>query len=133
MSRIEPSMSPDTAFFWEGVAQGRLLVQRCGGCDALRHPPRPMCPACNSLAWDPYETTGRGQVYSFVMPRHPRYPGFDDPHIAVLVELEEGLRLVSNLGEVEPEDVTIGMPVEVFYATFEGGIVLPQFRPAAPA
>jgi hypothetical protein len=133
MSRIAPSISPDTAFFWEGVTAHRLLIQRCQGCGELRHPPRPMCPRCNSLDWDTVESTGRGQVYSFVLPRHPRYPGYDDPHIVVLVELDEGVRLVSNLGAVDPDDVVIGMPVEVFYETFGDGLVLPQFRPAEPA
>jgi len=131
MSRLEPSMSPDTEFFWLGAAEGRLLIQRCGGCGALRHPPRPMCPSCNSLAWEAVESSGRGEVYSFVLPRHPRYPGFEDPHIVVLVEMEEGIRLVSNLCDVDPVDVAIGMPVEVFFATFDGGLVLPQFRPVA--
>ena len=131
MSRLDPSISPDTAFFWQGVTEGRLLIQRCNECGALRHPPRPMCPACNSLTWDTIESTGKGEVYSFVLPRHPRYPGFDDPHIAVLVELEEGTRLVSNLCDIDPDEVTVGMPVEVFFESFDGGLVLPQFRPAA--
>lgn len=133
MSRIAPSISPDTAFFWDGVTAHRLLVQRCRGCGELRHPPRPMCPRCNSLDWDTVESAGRGHVYSFVLPRHPRYPGYDDPHIVVLVELDEGVRLVSNLCAVDPDDVVIGMRVEVFYQTFDDGLVLPQFRPAEPA
>ena len=90
-------MSPDTAFFWEGVAAHRLLIQRCLQCGELRHPPRPMCPRCNALDWDSVESTGRGTVYSFVLPRHPRYPGFDDPHIVVLVELDEGVRMLGYL------------------------------------
>jgi uncharacterized protein len=122
-------MSPDTAFFWEGVAAHRLLIQRCLQCGELRHPPRPMCPRCNALDWDSVESSGRGTVYSFVLPRHPRYPGFDDPHIVVLVELDEGVRLVSNLCGIDPDDVTIGMPIEVFYDTFDDGLVLPQVRP----
>ena len=122
-------MSPDTAFFWEGVAAHRLLIQRCLQCGELRHPPRPMCPRCNALDWDSVESTGRGTVYSFVLPRHPRYPGFDDPHIVVLVELDEGVRLVSNLCGIDPDDVAIGMPIEVFYDTFDDGLVLPQIRP----
>ena len=127
--RIPPSMTRDTQFFWDGLKEHQLLIQRCSGCQALRHPPRPMCPRCNSTAWDTIESAGRGVVYSFVMPRHPVFPGFESPYIVVLVELDEGFRLVSNLCEVADSDVTIGMPVEVFYEQFDGGLVLPQFRP----
>jgi uncharacterized OB-fold protein len=127
-------MSPDTQFFWDGVKDHRLLIQRCDGCRALRHPPRPMCPRCNSVAWDALESSGRGTVHSFVMPRHPPMPWFDDRNdddvIVVLVDLEEGTRLVSNLVGIAPDDVTIGMPVEVAYEHFDGDLVLPLFRPA---
>jgi uncharacterized OB-fold protein len=111
------------------VRDHKLLIQRCAGCQALRHPPRPMCPRCNSLAWDTIESSGRGTVYSFVMPRHPPFPWFEGTYIVVLVALEERIRLVSNLCEIDPDDVTIGMPVEVFFEHFDDGLVLPQFRP----
>ena len=128
-TRLAPTTTPDTQFFWDGVRAHTLLIQRCTACRALRHPPRPMCPQCNSLAWDTIESSGRGVVYSFVMPQHPPLPWFDYPYIVALVELEEGTRLVSNLCDVAPQHVTIGMPVEVFYARFDDGLVLPQFRP----
>ena len=70
-----------------------------------------MCPHCHSLEWDAIEASGRGTVYSFVMPRHPPLPFFEDGYIVVLVELEEGVRLVSNLVDVAPDDASIGMPV----------------------
>lgn len=130
-SRLAPSVSIDTQFFWDGIHEHRLLIQRCTECQALRHPPRPMCPGCNSLSWDTIEASGRGTVFSFVMPQHPPYPWFDYPYIVVLVDLEEGIRLVSNLCEIAPEAVTIGQPVEVFYEHFDDDLVLPQFRPAA--
>jgi len=88
-----------------------------------------MCPRCNSVEWDTIESCGRGEVFSFVMPQHPPYPWFEYPYIVVLVDLEEGIRLVSNLCEIEPADVSIGMLVEVFYEEFDDGLVLPQFRP----
>ncbi len=128
--RLGPSMSPDTAFFWDGLREHRLLIQRCIGCGALRHPPRPMCPACSSLGWDTIEASGRGTVHSFVVPRHPVLPFMDDPTVVVLVDLEEGTRLVSNLRDVDPTDVVIDMPVEVFFEAFDGDLVLHQFRPA---
>lgn len=130
-TRPAPTVTPDTAFFWDGVKEHRLPIQRCRGCAALRHPARPMCPRCQSVEWDSVDSSGRGTVFSFVMPQYPPYPWFDYPYIVALVELEEGTRLVSNLSECSPEEARIGMPVEVFYQHFDDGLVLPMFRPAA--
>ena len=128
--RLAPSMTPDTEFFWQGCRDHRLLVQRCTDCGALRHPPRPMCPSCTSLAWEAVEASGRGTVLSFVMPRHPQFPGFDERYMVALVELEEGTRLVSNLVGTTPEEASIGMAVEVRFEHFDNDVVLPQFVPA---
>ena len=130
--RLAPSMTPDTAFFWDGAKARRLLIQRCTGCDRFRHPPRPMCPNCHALEWEPVEASGRGSVFSFVMPRHPQYPWFEPDYIVALVELEEGVRLVTNLVEVVPADVTIGMAVQVRFDEFADGLVLPMFTPVRP-
>jgi len=129
-SRPAPTIGPDTEFFWNGLREHKLLIQRCNGCGALRHPPRPMCPKCRSLDWDTIEASGRGTVYSYVMPHEPRFPFLDYPYIVVLVELAEGIRVVSNLCDIDPADVTVGMDVEVFYQAFDDGLVLHQFRPA---
>ena len=129
-TRPAPPTSPDTAFFWAGLRDGKLLIQRCAECGALRNPPRPMCPSCTSLKWDTVESSGRGTVYSYVMPQYPRLPNWEYPYIVALVELAEGVRLVSNLCGVAPGDVRVGMPVEVFYTTFDDNLVLHQFRPA---
>ena len=128
--RLAPSTSPDTQFFWDGLKDHRLLIQRCASCGVLRHPPRPMCPSCNSLDWDTVTASGRGTVHSFVMPQHPPMPFMEYPYIVALVDLEEGTRLLSNLSEVAPDEAAIGMPVEVFYEEFDDGLVLHQFRPA---
>ncbi|WP_319453306.1 MULTISPECIES: Zn-ribbon domain-containing OB-fold protein [unclassified Mycobacterium] len=129
-TRPAPPTSRDTEFFWAGLRDGKLLIQRCGECGALRNPPRPMCPACTSLDWDTVESSGRGTVYSYAVPQYPRQPNLEYPYIVVLVELAEGVRLVSNLCDVEPSDVSVGMSVEVFYKTFDDDLVLHQFRPA---
>jgi uncharacterized OB-fold protein len=129
-TRLAPTISPDTEFFWNGLREHKLLIQRCASCGALRNPPRPMCPKCNSLDWDTIESSGRGSVYSFVMPHHPQFPFFTYPYIVALVQLSEDVRLVSNRCEIAPEDVAVGMPVEVFYQSFDNDLVLHQFRPA---
>lgn len=126
---LRPSISPDTAFFWDGLKEHRLLIQRCASCGLLRHPPRPMCPNCNALDWSLVVSSGRGTVHSFVMPQHPKFPFMDYPYIVALVDLEEGIRIISNLVDVDPADAWIDMPVEVCFAEFDDGFVLHQFRP----
>jgi len=129
-SPLAPSTTPDTQFFWDGLRDQRLLVQRCTACGTLRHPPRPMCPACNDLGWDTVEASGRGTLHSVVAPQHPQFPFLDYPYLVALVDLEEGTRLVSNLVDVALEDAEIGMAVEVTFVEFDNGVVLHQFRPA---
>jgi uncharacterized OB-fold protein len=89
-----------------------------------------MCPQCRSLDWEAIESSGRGTLYSYVMPQQPRFPFFDYPYIVALIELDEGVRIVSNLTDIDPIDVQVGMPVEVYYREFDGELVLHQFRPA---
>lgn len=127
--RPRPARTQDNAFFWEGVEQGRLLVQRCSACGRLQHPPGPMCPACHSLAWEAAQASGRGRVFSYVVFHHPPIPPFEYPNAIVLVELEEGTRLVSNLVGIDPAEIRIGMPVEVEFARMDEELVLPLFRP----
>ena len=129
-ARLAPSMTSDTQFFWDGVRAHRLLIQRCTSCGVLRHPPRPMCPHCQSLEWDTIESSGRGTVFSFVIPRHPPLPWFPEPYVVALVDLAEGTRLVTNIVGVAPDAVTIGLPVVVRFAQFDGDLVLPLFEPA---
>lgn len=128
-SRFRPVRNWDTRFFWEGVDAGKLLIQRCKQCETLRHPPGPMCPHCQSLEWDTVQSSGRGVVYSYVVMHHPPIPPFDYPNPVVLVELEEGTRLISQLEGVKPADIQIGMPVEVIFENVEEGLTLPLFRP----
>lgn len=123
-----PPAPQDSAFFWDGLEEGELRIQRCGGCGALRHPPRPMCPQCNSLAWDHVVASGRGEVYSFVVHHHPPVPGREMPFVVALVELEEGTRIVGNVVDVEPGDVHVGLPLEVTFV-HDGTRTLPQWRP----
>ena len=128
VKRPRPAITHDNAFFWEGLAHGRLLVQRCA-CGRLRHPPGPACPVCHSFEWEPVEMTGRGRIYSYVVMHHPPIPPFEYPHLVVLVELEEGTRLISNLVGVQPDQVRVVMPVDVAFTEVEPGLVLPLFRP----
>ena len=126
--RPRPAITKDTAFWFEAAKEGRLVIQRCASCKALRHPPGPMCPECRSLEWDTVEASGRGTVYSYTVNHHPKVPAFDYPLLVVLVELEEGVRLVSNLLDVEPADVEIGMAVQAELVAVDDDLTLPLFR-----
>ena len=125
MPRVVPPVTDaDNRFFWEGVREGRLLIQRCTSCGALRQPPGPMCPHCQSLSWEAVEASGRGTIYSWVVSRHPTEPDAE-PRTVVLVDLEEGVRLVSNL--VGGGTPTNDAPVTVSFAEVDG-VPLHQFR-----
>jgi hypothetical protein len=121
----------DQDFFWEGVDQGKLLFQRCRSCGAIRQPLGPMCPECQSLEWESQEAEGRGVIRAWIVSKHPTRPDAH-PRIVILVELESGERLVSNLQDVEPDEIRLGMPVEVTFQDVDG-VFLHQFRPAAAA
>lgn len=126
-----PPVPLDVAFFWEGVDTGELRIQRCSGCGTLRHPPRPMCPNCRSLEHDYVVSAGKGVVYSFVVHHHPPVPGRQMPFTVAVIELDEGTRIVGNVIDIDPAEVTVGLPVEVAFVTNEAGRVLPQWRPQA--
>lgn len=125
--RVKPADNPDTAFFWEGTAQGQLLLQRCNTCTELRHPPDPACGACGSLDWSTHRASGRGHLYSYTVLHRPAAPGFAEPAVCVVIELEEGLRMVSNVA-AEPEDLQIGEPMEVEFVHQAEGWTAPVFR-----
>ena len=127
--RPRPPRNQDNAFFWEGVDRGELLIQRCTSCGRLRHPPRPMCPNCQSLEWGTVASSGRGEVYSFIVPHHPQVPMFEYPYVVAVIALEEGTRLISNVIDIDPADVQIGMPVEVRFVAVDDELTLPLFAP----
>lgn len=126
--RPTPPVTADTKFWWDGIAERKLLIQRCLRCKKLRHPPGPMCAKCHSLEWDTIESKGRGQIYSFVTFHHPPIPPFEYPNVIVLVELAEGTRVVSNLPGIAAEDVGIGQPVQAYFAELEQDKSFLQFK-----
>nr|WSZ16068.1 OB-fold domain-containing protein [Streptomyces canus] len=130
-SRPRPVVNRDNAGFWEGVEQHRLLIQRCTSCATLRFPWLPGCAHCGGPDWDTVEASGEGSVYSYVVMHHPPFPAFDPPYAVVLVELAEGVRMVSNVVGTPYDKVRIGMPVRLDFRTYDGDLTLPVFRAAA--
>ena len=118
---------PTSAEFWAGTARGELLVQTCAACGLRRMPPRPMCSRCRSIEVRWEVTSGRGRIWSFIVPHPPLLPAFAEvaPYNAIIVELEEDplIRFAGNLvtgpdgeiNEVDPATITIGEPVRVVF------------------
>jgi hypothetical protein len=130
-TRPDPIETPDTAFFWAAAARGELVGLGCAECGELRHPPRPMCPVCHSTKRVERRLSGRGRVLTWIFPRHPAPIGFAEAPIVALVDLDEGIRLVSNLVDVAPEAIRVGMRVAVRFAPTAGGRAVPVFAPEA--
>ncbi|WP_405599717.1 OB-fold domain-containing protein [Streptomyces sp. NBC_01410] len=128
--RPRPVINRDNAGFWEGVAARKLLIQRCGGCGTLRLPWLPGCGACGSAQWDTVEAGGAGTVYSYVVMHHPPFPAFDPPYAVGLIELAEGVRMVSNVVGVPYDKVRIGMPVRLEFLRVDEELELPVFSGA---
>ena len=92
-----------------------------------------MCPECHSIEIETVELAGTGTVYSYAILHHPRNPAFSYPVIAALIDLDEGVRVVSNLVGVEPADVRIGAPVRVPFEPTADDMAVPVFEPAGPS
>jgi uncharacterized OB-fold protein len=129
----KPIPQPDavTGPFWEAARQGRLLVQHCPGCGAHQFYPQASCRKCLSEELDWVDAKGEGTIYAYtVIHRAPSRPFAPDvPYTVALVDLDEGCRMISNIVDVPPEDVRVGMPVEVVFEEITPEISLPKFRP----
>jgi uncharacterized OB-fold protein len=127
--RLLPRLSDDVAFYWTSGADGVLRFQRCNDCGFRIHPPGPVCPRCLSRNLAPQGVSGRGRVETFSVNHQQWIPG-SEPYIIAWVSIDEqpDIRLTTNLVDVEPDDVTIGMPVEVVFELNED-VYLPLFRP----
>ena len=129
-TRPAPIITDDNKVFWDAAREGRLVAQRCRECGRLRHPPRPICPECHSILQETVELSGTGTVYSYAILHHPQHPAFSYPVVAVLIDLDEGIRVVSNLIGVEVPDVRIGMPVQVRFEPTADDMAVPVFEPS---
>ncbi len=129
---ITPVPTPTSQPFWDGLAERRVLIQRCSQCDTWVYYPRARCSHClsDSLEWT--EVSGEGTVYTFTVARQPTTPAFaevTDPVIAV-VELDEGVRVTTSLEGVDPDDVVVGMRVGPVFAPADDGVWVLRHQPA---
>ncbi len=127
-----PLMQGMAQQFYTHCKNHELRFQRCTKCGVWRHVPRAMCAACGSWDWEWAKSSGRGKVFTWTVVRRPMHPAFasDAPYAPVVVELDEGVRMVSWLVDVAPDDIRKGMPVEVVFDAVTPEVTLPKFRRA---
>jgi uncharacterized OB-fold protein len=128
-----PPMNPWAEPFWAGTREGKLLIQKCADCGKHVFYPRLVCPSCFSERLDWIEASGRGTVYSHTLVQNNPPSAFieDLPFTIAIVELEEGVRMMTNVVECDPESVYCDMPVEVTFERLTDEITLPKFKPLA--
>jgi uncharacterized OB-fold protein len=130
-----PVPSAETDVFWDGCKQHKLMIPFCQACESWFFYPRPFCPKCFSWNVVDREHSGRGTLYTYAIQFRAQGPGFmrDVPYITALVELEPGVRLMTNL-KVEERDpmklmqLACDQPVEVVWDDVTPEFTLPKFR-----
>ncbi len=126
-----PSPSPESLPFWESCRNRELRTQRCRRCQRFWFPPSLLCQHCWSREWSWERLSGRGSLVSYVVYRRVYHPAFRNrlPYVVGVIGLAEGVRFLTRLTEVKPEEVYCGLEVEVVFEAVVDGVVLPLFRP----
>jgi uncharacterized protein len=128
---VLPTIDDVNRPFWDGCREGVLRLQRCNACGELRYPISPVCPTCLSVdyGWD--ELSGRGEVYSFGVFRHAYNDAWRDrvPYNVALIKLAEGPTLISNVVDIDPEALRVGLRVRVVFEAETDEITVPRFQP----
>lgn len=134
--RLLPQLDELNSPFWQGGERGELVFLACRRCGTLVHPPAPVCPVDHGRDLEPRPVSGQATVASYTVNHQPWMPGLDVPYVIAVVEVVEqpAVRLMTNIIDCDPEDVHIGMPVEVRFEHHpdpEGDVWLPLFAPAS--
>ena len=128
-----PHLDEENRPWWEALKRHELYLQRCRDCGALRYYPRALCPECLSSRTEWLRSKGTGKVYTFTVTYQNTAPGFRNalPYVLAYVELDEGLKLLTNIIDCRPEEVRIGMPVAVVFDDVTPEVTLAKFCPAS--
>jgi uncharacterized protein len=128
-----PTIEPETQGFWNAARAGQLMLGKCGGCGRVHYYPRPMCPHCWSEDVTLAPAGGKGVLYTWSTVFVNDLPPFKAmlPYVAAQVDLEEGVRITTNMVDCDPGDLAIGMPVTLCWRELNDEIAVPVFRPAA--
>lgn len=128
-----PESDRDDHEFWSGCAQQQLRFQACAECGTLRHPPRPICHKCHSIVCKWVGAPSTALIYTYCVVHHPNHPALARrvPYVVGVVEFPTlpGVRLVTNITDVQPLDVRIGMKVSLWWDDIGDGLFVPRFRP----
>jgi uncharacterized protein len=129
--RVLPTLDEVNTFFWTSGEDGTLRFLRCSACSYIIHPPAPICPQCYGRESAPAEVSGRATVHSFTV-NHQPWDATGDVYVIALVEIDEqaDVRLTTNIIDINPDDVRIGMRVEVVFEDY-APVFVPLFRPVA--
>ena len=128
-TRIAPIVTLDAKTFWEASDKEQFIGQKCGDCGLYTFPPRPMCPQCFSLKRQDVQLSGYGTVHCWTIPRHPPPFGFREAPIVAVIQLQEGIRFVSNVVGVPYDQIRHDMEVEVTFEDTMNKHKVPVFRP----
>lgn len=134
ISRQKPGPTPsgpvsnrDFDFYYQGLREGRLLVQQCDACGAFRNPPGPACPSCQSFRWTARQLGGRGLLYAYTVHHHPPLPDFPTPLCIGLVTMAEGVRVLGVIADAQELEIGMALEAEFILRAETPGF---QFRPA---
>jgi len=130
-----PTPDGDSQAFWDAAREGRLLIKRCRSCGRPHYYPRPFCPHCWSEEVEWEQASGRGTLYTYSVVYENDLPPFSGrmPYVAAIVDLEEGPRAMTNVVGCEPDELAIGMALEVAFEAISEDFTVPVFRPAPSA
>jgi uncharacterized OB-fold protein len=127
-----PHIDEESRPWWEAVQRHELYVQKCRDCGDLRFHPRALCTNCLSSNTEWVKCKGTGNIYTFTVTNQNQASGFRDslPYVLAWVQLDEGLKLMTNIVDCPPEQVKIDMPVEAVFDDVTPEVTLVKFRPA---
>ena len=127
-----PRFDEESKGFWEACQRHELYLQRCRACGEFRYYPRAVCPKCLSDQTEWVLSSGRGSVYTYTVTYQNQAAGFRDelPYVLAYVELDEGVHLLTNIVGCGPDEVRIGLPVQVSFEDVTPEVTLPKFKPA---
>jgi uncharacterized OB-fold protein len=126
-----PNPDHETQQYWDAARGRRLMIKRCRACGRAHFYPRPFCPHCwsNEVEWE--EASGRATLYTYSVVHRNDLPPWPErvPYVAAIVDLDEGPRMMTNVVDCEPDDVAIGMALEVTFRDEPQHYSVPVFRP----
>ena len=126
-----PRVDEESRGYWEAARRHEFLLQRCRACSAYRYHPRAVCPDCLSSEVDWVVSAGRGEIYTYTVTYQNQSAGFAGrvPYVLAYVLLEEGIQVLTNIVDIDPDQVRIGQLVEVCFEDLSDEISIPVFRP----